>query len=30
LVTVTHDAELLRRFDRVVDFRELNQWQART
>jgi putative ABC transport system ATP-binding protein len=29
LVTVTHDQELLRRFDRVVDFRELNQWQAR-
>ena len=30
LVTVTHDTELLQRFDRVVDFRELNQWQART
>jgi putative ABC transport system ATP-binding protein len=29
LVTVTHDLDLLQRFDRVVDFRELNQWQAR-
>ena len=26
LVTVTHDLELLQHFDRVVDFRELNQW----
>ena len=29
LVTVTHDHELLGRFDRVLDFRELNTWQAR-
>jgi putative ABC transport system ATP-binding protein len=29
LVTVTHDRDLLQRFDRVVDFGELNQWQAR-
>jgi putative ABC transport system ATP-binding protein len=28
LVTVTHDEELLQHFDRVVDFRQLNQWQA--
>jgi len=28
LVTVTHDRELLQRFDRVVDFHELNQWEA--
>ena len=27
LVTVTHDRELLQRFDRVVDFSELNQWR---
>ena len=30
LVTVTHDRELLQHFDRVVDFRELNQWQPAT
>ncbi|RLA55746.1 MAG: ABC transporter ATP-binding protein [Gammaproteobacteria bacterium] len=30
LVTVTHDRELLQRFDRVVDFSELNQWQGVT
>ncbi len=30
LVTVTHDGELLQRFDRVVDFSELNQWQGVT
>ena len=30
LVTVTHDRELLQRFDRVVDFSELNQWQGTT
>ena len=30
LVTVTHDTELLQNFDRVVDFRQLNQWQAQT
>lgn len=29
LVTVTHDTELLSRFDRVIDFRSLNRWQAR-
>lgn len=29
LVTVTHDLELVQRFDRVLDFRNLNQWQAR-
>lgn len=28
LVTVTHDTELLSRFDRVIDFRSLNRWQA--
>ncbi|RLA49604.1 MAG: ABC transporter ATP-binding protein [Gammaproteobacteria bacterium] len=27
LITVTHDQELLPRFDRVVDFRVLNQWE---
>lgn len=27
LLTVTHDRELLSRFQRVLDFRELNQWQ---
>jgi len=27
LVAVTHDRELLDRFDRVVDFGELNQWR---
>jgi putative ABC transport system ATP-binding protein len=30
LVTVTHDRELLQRFDRVLDFRQLNQWEARS
>ncbi|MDX2349902.1 MAG: ATP-binding cassette domain-containing protein [Porticoccus sp.] len=30
LVTVTHDQDLLQRFDRVLDFRELNQWDARS
>ena len=28
LLTVTHDRELLSRFQRVLDFRELNQWQG--
>ena len=28
LVTVTHDTELLSRFDRVIDFRSLNCWHA--
>ncbi len=27
LLTVTHDRELLDRFSRVIDFKELNQWQ---
>ncbi len=27
LVTVTHDRELLDRFDRVLDFKDLNQWR---
>ena len=27
LVTVTHDRELLDRFDRVLDFQQLNQWR---
>ncbi|MEH6616343.1 MAG: ABC transporter ATP-binding protein [Porticoccus sp.] len=27
LLTVTHDQELLNRFDRVVDFSELNSWR---
>ena len=27
LLTVTHDQELLNRFDRVVDFNELNSWR---
>jgi putative ABC transport system ATP-binding protein len=30
LVTVTHDRELLQSFDRVLDFRELNQWNAQS
>jgi putative ABC transport system ATP-binding protein len=28
LLTVTHDRELLDRFDRVLDFRDINQWRA--
>jgi putative ABC transport system ATP-binding protein len=28
LLTVTHDRELLDRFDRVVDFSELNSWRS--
>ena len=27
LVTVTHDRELLERFDEVLDFKDLNQWR---
>ena len=27
LLTVTHDSELLNRFDRVVDFKDLNRWR---
>lgn len=30
LVTVTHDRELLQSFDRVLDFRQLNQWTAQS
>jgi putative ABC transport system ATP-binding protein len=28
LLTVTHDRELLDRFERVLDFRDINQWRA--
>ena len=28
LLAVTHDHELLDRFDRVIDFGELNRWEA--
>ena len=28
LLTVTHDRELLDRFERVLDFSDINQWRA--